>query len=232
MSKKQEKLFGDEKMSQKPLQRLFTNDTFFLVVTILSIAGLLPYAVDTFAGFFASGSMRLLTMGLTLIVCCACILTLYLSYLKHNKNIMKPMMGALLMALLMDSFSYISSDLPVDRILTPIYVLLSLALFINHMVINGTRRARPTAIALNRIIVFMLVLLQTVWTCVALSTFISGAWHVIGNIAYIFGYSCMAASIVCIESRLDAYRLDREAAGWTEEAGYPEGYVHNCGKKK
>jgi len=29
---------------------------------------------------------------------------------------------------------------------------------------------------------------------------------------------------VCVESRLDAYRLDRETAGWSEEKGYPEGY--------
>jgi len=214
------------------MKKLFTNDTFFLTVTILSIVGLLPYAVDSFGGYIASGSTRLLTMALTLVVCCTCILTLYLSYVSHNKNIMKPMMGALMMALLMDSFSYISSDMPVDRILTPIYVVLSLALFINHMVINGTRRSRPTAIALNRIIVLALVLLQTVWTCVALATFISGTWHVIGNIAYIFGYPCMAASIVCIESRLDAYRLDREAAGWTEEKGYPDGYIHQYEKNK
>jgi len=214
------------------MKKIFTNDTFFLVVTILSLVGLLPYTVDAFTRYFTGGSERFLSMGLTLVVCCACILTLYLSCLSHNKNIMKPMIGALMMAVIMDSFSYISSDMPVDRVLTPIYVVLSLALFINHMVINGTRRARPRAIALNQIIVLALVLLQTVWTCVALATFISGAWHVFGNIAYIFGYPCMAASIVCVESRLDAHRLDRESAGWTEEKGYPEGYVRECGRNE
>jgi len=41
----------------------------------------------------------------------------------------------------------------------------------------------------------------------------------------------VTAAIVCVESRLDAYRLDREEAGWTEEKGYPEGYVHEHQKK-
>lgn len=38
--------------------------------------------------------------------------------------------------------------------------------------------------------------------------------------------------IVCVESRLDAYRLNREKAGWTEETGYPEGYRHEYEKEK
>jgi len=46
------------------------------------------------------------------------------------------------------------------------------------------------------------------------------------------GFACMTATIVCVESHLDAYRIDREAAGWTEEAGYPEGYVHEYQKRK
>jgi len=47
-------------------------------------------------------------------------------------------------------------------------------------------------------------------------------WEIITIVSTVI----IAAVIVCVESRLDAYRLDREAAGWTEEQGYPEGYVH------
>jgi len=47
----------------------------------------------------------------------------------------------------------------------------------------------------------------------------------------IIGFIGTALVVVCVESRLDAYRLDREAAGWTEEKGYPEGYVHEYEKK-
>jgi len=53
----------------------------------------------------------------------------------------------------------------------------------------------------------------------------------IADVIGMLSYSCMVAAIVCVESRLDAYRLDREAAGWTEEKGYPEGYVHEYEKK-
>ena len=38
--------------------------------------------------------------------------------------------------------------------------------------------------------------------------------------------------ICCVESRLDAYRIDRENAGWTEDNGYPEGSVHEYQKKQ
>jgi len=54
---------------------------------------------------------------------------------------------------------------------------------------------------------------------------------IIGNILDVIGFVGMTSVVVCVESRLDAYRLDREAAGWTEEKGYPEGYVHEYEKK-
>ena len=57
-------------------------------------------------------------------------------------------------------------------------------------------------------------------------------FHVMGLLIDVIGFIGMTSVVVCVESRLDAYRMDREAAGWTEERGYPEGYVRPKDQKR
>jgi len=161
-----------------------------------------------------------------------CVVALYCSYKKHSKNVMKGMYGALLMAQLITAILCISdAQLPVERICFPIFAILSAVLFLNHFIINSDRKASPAVITLNQIVLVLLVINNAVMG-IAWIMYAPNAIHIISTILDIIGFAGMAAVVVCVESRLDAYRLDREAAGWTEEAGYPEGYVHEYEKKK
>jgi len=85
---------------------------------------------------------------------------------------------------------------------------------------------------LNQKISMLLILIPGVlWGIIGI-VYDPGFVGIITQIIDVVGFTGMIAAIVCVESRLDAYRLDREAAGWTEEAGYPEGYVHEYEKNK
>jgi len=96
--------------------------------------------------------------------------------------------------------------------------------------INADRKSSPLMITANQIIVCLIAALVAVWNIWA-AIFYAYPWDTVVDILGIIGTAASVASIVCVESRLDAYKLDREAAGWTEEKGYPEGYVHEYEKK-
>ena len=205
------------------MKKLFTNDKFFLAMTLCAVIGELFIACyDIFALHHAIQS------ELVLILRVACVVVLYISYKKHMKNVMKGMMGALLMAQVITAVLYLSDMQPaMDRICVPIFVVLSVLLFINHFIINADRSASPAMITISQIILVLLTINNTVWD---IAWFMFDDFFIVYFLDFI-GFAGMISAVVCVESRLDAYRLDREAAGWTEEKGYPEGYVHEYEKK-
>jgi len=209
------------------MKKLFTNDGFFLAMVLCAVVGGVISCLISIICWDTSDQALILT-----IIKLLCVMALYISYKKHSKNVMKGLMGALLMAQLTVAINYLSSCyIPADRICYPILLILSALLFINHFIINSDHKASPAMVRINQLIILAIVL-----DCVAICITWSIAYpiplaifvDVLGMIAAIGSYS----AVVCIESRLDAYRLDREAAGWTEEAGYPEGYVHEYQKRK
>jgi len=103
--------------------------------------------------------------------------------------------------------------------------------FINHFQINSEHHSSPAKVKINQFLLICLVIVVTVQSvlCIVRAEEI---WKIIRYVLDIIGFMGMSASVVCVESRLDAYRQDREAAGWTEEKGYPEGYVHEYDKKQ
>jgi len=169
------------------------------------------------------------TWILLLRVCC--VIALYISYRKHSKNVMKGMMGALLMGQLISAILFLSDpQTALELILVYAYLVLSLLLFINHFTINANRQASPNMVLFNQIILILIAIVSIVGNVLWIENY-SSLLISIALIVEIPGIIGMNASIVCVESRLDAYRQDREAAGWTEEAGYPKGYVHEYQKK-
>jgi len=210
------------------MKKLFTSDKFFLTMVILAVIGLIEYGIYLFTG----GAVYYTAVGGSSVMAAICTGALYVSYRKHHKNVMKCLIGALLMALILDgvtSFSFM--NVAADYICTPFFVLLSLGMFVNHCIINESRKASPTQVGLNRVLVVAFALNMIVWVGSSLIILPVRPIDTISMAFYIIGCVCLAAVIVCVESRLDAYRLDREAAGWTEEAGYPDGYVHEYEKK-
>jgi len=208
------------------MKKLFTSDKFFLAMVLCAVIGEGVYVlISIFAWNYAIQSQIVLLLRLL------CVLTLYISYKLHSKNVMKGMMGALLMAQTITAILCISeSQLSVEYFCYPIFAVLSALLFINHFIINSDRKANPFMITLNQIILVLLFINNAIMG-IAWIIIVPEPILIIASIFDKIGFLGMIAVVVCVESRLDAYRLDREAAGWTEEKGYPEGYVHEYEKK-
>jgi len=199
------------------MKKLFTDDKFFFYVTVVAVAGLLEYA-----SFLLSASIPTYKAdGVIIALVAFCLITLYLTYKYHNKNIMKGMMGALLMALVSESLFTLSLE-ETGFTFHAISLALTFILFINHFVINGTRFATPINVLVNRIVVLLYALNMVIWIISEVNGSVDmSVSYYISMPSYAIGLVCMAASIVCIESRLDTYMERRQNAGWTEEKGYP-----------
>jgi len=210
------------------MKKLFTNDRFFLAMVLCAVLGEGLYSVFSLLYDFS----RMISAVIPMIIRILCVVFLFDSYRKHSKNVMKGLMGALLMAQVLnaitlfglgDTFSLMTAS-------TVVFLLLNLALFVNHFIINSDHHSSGGNVTLNQVIMILLAILNTA-RVVYLMTVVPGTLVGISFVVDIIGYIGMSAVIVCVESRLDAYRLQREAAGWTEEKGYPEGYVHEYEKK-
>ena len=202
------------------MKKIFTNDGFFLAMVVFAFLGeigmslicsiALDYSIFNF-------------VPLLFRVICVCVL--YTSYKKHLKNVMKGMMGALLATQVISAILYFSDcEFAIDYICTSVFAVFSTLLFINHFIINSEHTAKPHMVTFNQVIIIILFISNTIQEIACMVN--CSAWGVVGYILDIFGFLGLTAVVVCVESRLDAYRLDREAAGWTEEEGYPEGYIH------
>jgi len=209
------------------MKKLFTSDKFFLAMTLCGSVG--PVAYLVVAGCLL-GFGYVMTR-LPLFIEALCVVFLYSSYKKHSKNVMKGLMGALLMTMLLAAINCFSALYsPAEYVFASIYLGVTAILFVSHYIINSDHHSKPGYIKLNQALCIVYALNILAWDSVGLFTS--------GNLLMIIGcliniVSCVGvmASVVCVESRLDAYRLEREAAGWTEEKGYPENYVHEYKKK-
>lgn len=146
---------------------------------------------------------------------------------------MKSMMGSMLMLIfIMTLFGVNDAGFGTFYIVLKISsVLISVALFVSHYIINFSHKSSPSKILLNQILCVLyalVLLLDFVLVAVKVNVPIIG-W--VGSLCGALSNIGTAICIVCVESRVDAYRLNREAAGWTEESGYPEGYIHEYEKK-
>jgi len=206
---------------RKILGKIFTNDKFFMVI---SVVGTVSFFIN--ALFYLTQNIidYDITMAISLLFLSVCQGTLYVSYIMHNKNVMKGMMGALLGALLLNASEWISSTVALDKVVGWIFLMLMIVLMFNHFVINSDHHSNPKNIYFNQILVIFCVILLLLWDILWA---INNGGKIIGAaIVDAFCSTSVLACIVCVESRLDAYRIDRENAGWTKEEGYPKGYIH------
>lgn len=211
------------------MKKLFMSDKFFLLAVLLAALGAIPFTICSLMLWIQYSYMAAIVIANAVSA-----IAFYFSYRKHNKNLMKGLAGFQLMGLLSLT---ITATFPLDPA-DSIYMVLSLAnllvvifLCANHFIINSDHNSRSANIRLNQALLFVQSVLYIVMAVNWVSG-LSGAIlipYMIGVFAATFG---VTASIVCVETRLDAYRVDREIAGWTEEKGYPEGYVHQYEKSK
>jgi len=210
-------------------KKLFTSDIFFLVSVALTVISVVPFTICSLMVWPQYSYMPAI-----LVVNAISVVALYISYKRYNKNVMKSLIGFLLMGVLAIT---ITATFPIEpgdivyTILSLINLLVVVSLCINHFVINSNRYAKSLNIYLNQILLFAQFAIYLIMAYRWIGD-VSGFILVLYMLGIPFAEFGVTASIVCVESRLDAYKYDREVAGWTEEAGYPKGYVHQKDRNK
>jgi len=151
---------------------------------------------------------------------------LYFTYRTHNKNVMKPLIGAALMLVLyfklfrglyflqnIDKLSewYPEEDAFLIYAYTYIVLFVVVALInIVHYIINGTHKSRPGLIKFNKALVAIFVAVTAVQ---AFSCVFEGCSVMImlSDVLDILGDAILVIMAVIIESSLDEFKLKREA---------------------
>ncbi len=194
------------------MKKLFTSDKFFGIAAILGCIGLIAGGILGFIIYpeYLTLSVQCIVMGLAVYFMAS-------SYRKHSKNVMKGLLGALLMAALLSAIECFGSAASlVDKVCAPIVLVAVLGLFVSHFYINSDHHSKPGMIRLNQVLWLVLAVVWALnviaWACVS-----GGALSILMSVVVALGRIFMGASVVCVESRLDAYRIEREANGYKAE---------------
>ena len=220
------------------LNGVFTNDKLFKASTIICAICTAIYIACFFSWSWNSGLADLPWLFIDVITG-VCAIVLYVSYRRHNKNLMKGITGFLLASILMDdvqSMVYYLSINDAFSVFSIFYVVCAIIIVINHFIQSSSRKSNSVSVTVNQIVLLLdvlAVIVGYIFYMAASADFINpSVVDYISTIAEGFNFVFICTIIICVESRLDSYRIDRENAGWTEEEGYPEGYIHEYQKNK
>jgi len=150
---------------------------------------------------------------------------LYFAYRSHTKNVMKPLLGAVLMLLLVHALSwggyYLQNLGAVAQLYTTNYAFAVFAVFriltllvlvwINllHYSINASHHSSPAKVKLNRgLFAVFAVLLLAESVCFAVMD--ATAAGTVGDCCSGFSEVFLLGMVICIEHTMDEFRIARE----------------------
>ena len=192
----------------------------FLTITVFATLAL--YAVNLIAKLLCG----LYSLFIIDFVFFLCVEFLFIAYRRHNKNVQKGLLGAILMWYLYDEVNYVVGNIIFDSEVFTVYnnfwgrgyifmsivtMVLFAALFVNHFIINGDHHSRSVNVFINQLLVIataVISIVSMVFQCFVLSGNFAAvlealSWHV-GLAAFVF-------MIAAYESRFNAYKLKRES---------------------
>ena len=200
---------------QKFFSRLYTNDALFKILTIITVVAMAVSCIWLIPNHLFMDTFFQLSQAIVFFF-------LYYSYQEHDKNLMKALIG-LSLGLLLSYFASGSLMTDLSRsplaLVRPAMFVIVLAIVIIHFIINADHHSSPKLILANQLLLLAGMILMLIFT-VCICTMMPPSLPFLEKFACFFNglsYVCACAVIVCIESRLDAYRIKREADGWTPE---------------
>lgn len=186
-------------------------------------ATLLLYAVNLVAKLLCG----LYSLFIIDLVFFACVVTLFIAYRGHNKNVQKGMLGAILMWYLYDEVNYVVANIILDREVFRVYnnfwgrgyiymsiatMFLFAALFVNHFLINGDHHSRSVNVFINQLLVIIIAVISIVSMCFQCVIFEGDAAGILEASSWHTGLAALVLMIAAYESRFNAYKLKRESA--------------------
>ena len=193
----------------------------FLTASV--IVTLILYAVNLVAKLLC-GLYSLFIIDLVFFLCVA---ALFAAYKRHNKNVQKGLLGAILMWYLYDEVNYVVANIILDSdvfsrynnfwgrgyiYMSIVTMVLFAALFVNHFIINGDHHSRSVNVFINQLLVIVIAVISIVsmiFQCFIFegdfaSTLEALSWHT--------GLAALVLMVAAYESRFNAYKIKRESA--------------------
>lgn len=197
------------------MKRFFLSEFTFKLFTILGAVLLLPSAIW---GIVYNASQGIFIVILMLSIS---LVFTYRSYVRHEKNVMKCLIGMVLTCVFIDDFlslCYIFNDAgSFDIIIESLHILADVLLIINHLIINSDHHSSPKHVKFSQYLVGVELVLSIIGSVPYFTNIVNNSFDVVMLICDTLGFVSIYIVIVCIESRLDAYRIDRELFGWEPE---------------
>ncbi len=202
------------------LTTIFRNDKLFRISSVLAaVFWLIAIA-------HAAGNIRNLAYILQMILMVTCIVFNYFAYRNRENSLCKSLIGALLGVHICDLLYFLSEHyfeygLDMETWVLIAQLISAVMLFANHFKMMAEHNSNKNTVFFSQalIIVKSLITIADYALCLTLPF---GEYGI--NIGLLFdGLGCIASYIlvVCVEARLDSYRLIRESAEaegiWTEE---------------
>ena len=199
---------------------------------IFAREGFLTAAVAATLAFYAVNLVAKLLCGLYSLfvvdsIFFLCVAALFIAYHRHNKNVQKGLLGAILMWYLYDEVNYIVANILFDSEIFTVYdnfwgrgyiymsiatMVLFAALFVNHFIINGDHHSRSVNVFLNQLLVLVIAVLSIVSMIFQCFLFSGAFADSLEAISWHTGLAALVLMIAAYESRFNAYKLKREAA--------------------
>ena len=157
---------------------------------------------------------------------------LYYAYKRHDKNVMKGLLGSLLTILIVNElisvYAYFLGQYAVADKLDPfvgyLYLLVKSLLvavqgliFLTHFIINADHHSSPALVKFNQVLLvsaMILIICQELFGFFALGIYSWG--YFIAQLCWFILEISSYGVVVCIESKLDAFRILREAKAANE----------------
>ena len=204
-------------------------DKLLLLMAVLFIVFTL---IGEIFGYINYG-LNLSGIGESVIFVLIC-LFMYLSYRAHNKNVMKPLLGAALMVMLYIELDWALFYLnyfgelhewyePAAAFMAYCFLEFAIAivlLLINiiHYVINATHLSSPKKIRFNKslLILYVVLVIGQIISCFIF--YYDSAAFAISEISFCLSSLAMIYMVIVIEGSLDGFRIEREAKAIESEA--------------
>lgn len=207
--------------AEKTANKLFHSLTFMTLSVWAAVVLLLAQTAYN----FMNQSFELGITHFMIAVCCA---ALWFSYRRHSKNVMKFLIGFILALTLSTSLHVLSQRITDGTFSADLFgsvflivrLVLYLLFILNQILLNSTHDSRPAVIRCSWTATMLLMLLCAVEIIRGISLHEVTVFYIISALKHV----ALLNTLVCIDTKLDTYRAMRQKAGWTEEAGYPEGY--------
>lgn len=156
----------------------------------------------------------------------AAALFLFFSYRRHDKNVMKGLLGVLLTIAVCNELCFLYGYYQVMlaqfyelqytlgvafAAIEVIFVLMQALIFLGHFFINADHHSNPALVSLNQTCLLMMlavILIQKVFTVAMIGT---TALSLVDQVFWCVQELGVFTTVICIESKLDAFRVAREA---------------------